>query len=393
MLKACSFSRSHIAFRWFLPQCADIVIFDRTSSDIFDGYLSEHRVAYLSTRKEEIWLLVLIAALFVRVIKPMPLRMSYYYVFLLVTRPSVVLTAIDNNLDFFRLKGLLPHVKTVFIQNGRRSINRDLFSSIDKADRIKNYVDKMFVFSLPVADLYSEYVMGSFELTGSFRLNKFLSKPASSDKRGRSNSITYVSSWRRPKGGNQPFCVSANGLPVSHESCFEVDAMAFKYLMEWARERALRVRVLSPSREHSDLSLQEYKFYEDLASGESDAFEFLVPSTTDEAYASVLSSSLVAGVDSTLCLEGLAAGVRTALFHCRGNALGWKDWSFGWPADLPESGDFWTSTPDRNYFRSALDFAYLSSESEWSESVSMIISEVLEVDIGNSSFVKYIDSI
>ena len=137
----------------------------------------------------------------------------------MITRPSVVVTAIDNNSDFYQLKGLLPHLKTVFIQNGRRSINRDLFSRIDKVDRAKNYVDKMFVFSSPVADFYSEYVAGSFELIGSFRLNKFLSKPASSDERGRLSTVTYVSSWRRPKGANQPFCVSANGLPVSHESC------------------------------------------------------------------------------------------------------------------------------------------------------------------------------
>ena len=355
--------------------------------------MSKRRVEYLSTRREEIWFLVLIAALFVRVIRPLPLRMSYYYVFLLMTRASVVITAIDNNSDFFQLKGLLPHVKTVFIQNGRRSVNRDLFSRIDRVDRAKNYVDKMFVFSSPVADLYSEYVMGTFEPIGSFRLNKFLSKPAWSDERGRLGSVTYVSSWRMPKGASQPFCVSANGLPVSHESCFEADAMAFKYLVEWARERALSVQILSPAREHSDFSRQEYKFYKDLLSGDGDAFEFLVPSTTDEAYATVLSSSLVAGVDSTLCLEGLAAGVRTALLHCRGNALGWNDWSFGWPADLPETGDFWTSLPDRNNFRSALDFAYFSSESEWKESVSSVISEVLEVDVGNSSFVKYLDSI
>ena len=117
--------------------------------------------------------------------------------------------------------------------------------------------------------------------------------------------------------------------------------------------------------------------------------EFSETSGPYPSYKAVDSAEVVVSMDSTIAYESVARGKKTALFAIRGTLRELFDYDYGWPADYPDEGPFWTNKPDPDIFIRILDYLFEVSDEQWKKDVEATnFSSLMEYDPRNTIF-KY----
>ena len=115
--------------------------------------------------------------------------------------------------------------------------------------------------------------------------------------------------------------------------------------------------------------------------------EFFEAPGSYTSYQAVDSAEIVVSTDSTLGYESIARGKKTAIFSIRSTLLEMSDCAYGWPADYPDEGPFWTNKPDSDIFIRILDYLFEVSDEQWKKDVeSTNFSSLMEYDPGNTIF-------
>ncbi len=104
------------------PAKNDVLIYDKQSEKIISKIFNIKKVNFLKTRKEEINLIILI----ITFLKFQFKYFDYLINYINFTRAKVVITSIDNDQRFYRIKSKLS-VITIFFQNGQRTGKGDIF--------------------------------------------------------------------------------------------------------------------------------------------------------------------------------------------------------------------------------------------------------------------------
>ncbi|QNG28945.1 LA_1612 family putative O-antigen biosynthesis protein [Synechococcus sp. LTW-R] len=367
---------------------SDVVIFDKEcSEELILNELKPYSVFVLDTRGGIYYVIPVFLGLLSALRGREKFRLAYYGHCIALIKPSVVITLIDNNAEFYALKRMYPAAKYCFVQNGRRSFNNDIFSALHATRESGYELDRMFVFANPVGDLYKTYVSGTYESIGSYRLNQRSRSllPLSDITKG----ILYISNWR--KKSSLYFCRSSDGTLITHDDFFKANALLFEHLTEWCSCNGVQLTTLSSQRCKLRAN-HEQKFYDKHCHPDFN-YEFLVLRDTDSPYDILANYSCIVGVDSTLCLESLRMGYKTVFYHCRGSLLGWPDWNYGWPSVQPEnSGAFWTNSSDKEEFLNILQHIYNMPLHDWKELLNQSeISNAIELDHGNSKLILYLN--
>ena len=115
---------------WSWPKKSDVLIFDASSQDLLLRFLGPWSPETLYIRGEQINMRVLIASIF----KSGSKTDAYVDCFIRKVCPRLVVTFIDNNINFLTISQRHPDVKTLFIQNGLRGYYKDLFEALDEMD-------------------------------------------------------------------------------------------------------------------------------------------------------------------------------------------------------------------------------------------------------------------
>ena len=98
---------------------------------------------------------------------------DYYLEFIKSVNPKIVLTFIDNNLTFYKLRKYL-NIPTAFVQNGNRTSFDDIFGKLEKLNNNETKdlkVDMMFVFNDATGEKYKKYISGDYIKIGSVMSN------------------------------------------------------------------------------------------------------------------------------------------------------------------------------------------------------------------------------
>jgi surface carbohydrate biosynthesis protein len=106
------------------------------------------------------------------------------------------------------------------------------------------------------------------------------------------------------------------------------------------------------------------------------------------SYENVAVAGFVVFVDTTLGYEALARGKKTAAFTLRGKSIGSDACNFGWPADFPDNGPFWTNHADEREFERVMDYITTVSDEEWKQTRQRYVPDLMEYDPGNTRFLK-----
>ncbi|WP_078129413.1 LA_1612 family putative O-antigen biosynthesis protein [Leptospira alexanderi] len=352
---------------WMKPKQAPVLIFDRCGSDNFFFYLDERHVSILDVRGESFNFYILLKCL-------LTFRVSrkYYYAFYVNSVcPKVVMTFIDNNWPFYRLKKMCPTITTVLVQNGLRANLDEQFGSKISKDSL---VDFMFLFNKNIGAIYSKNLKGNVIAFGSF-LNNYYSISNQNKKK----SILFVSQYR-PRNNSGIF-LFANGRSISYDEVYSAENFLLNKLSAYCGRSGFRFIVKASNSEDVE---DQYKFFKERIGNEN--FDFLTKDNIVNTYNAIDQAQVIVGVDSTLVYESIARGNRTAFFTLR-SAFD-PSRKFAWPADYPESGPFWTNKMDVSEFERVMDYITQVSDEDWEATRLKYVKDLMEYDPGNSQFIS-----
>ena len=358
---------------WRKPGRAKVLIFDRTASEIFLSYLDPKSVEMLDVRGESLNLYVLFKCL----INWKLSRINYYFQYLTCVKPKVALTLIHNDSSFYLLKDQQKDLVTVFVQNGslRDTGNIFGFSQIQSHCRNKYEVDYMLVFGEATGREFEKYIDGNTLPIGSFRNNFYQTKTQRMSK-----SVLFLSSYREALSleGSSVF---TDNQWITWKKFFSAEEFVLPLLQKYCLDNELELGICM----NSDTEHERNYFRSLLTKGPC---EFLPRTKSFSSYKNVHAAGFVVFTGSTLGYEALALGKRTAAFELRGKLLGVPSRNFGWPADLPDKGPFWTNYADESEVERLMDYITSVKDAEWEQIRDRYVPELMQYDPGNTRFLK-----
>jgi len=132
---------SKIKFRFDLPYSKKILLFDKMHSSVLKEIINKDFNVINPRGKIEVYFWILIKQIFILDLK----FITYCKNYIEFTSPKIVITFIDNNVEFYKLKKKCENINFISIQNGNRA--PDWFKNV----RLKKFnnlqCDHIFVFN------------------------------------------------------------------------------------------------------------------------------------------------------------------------------------------------------------------------------------------------------
>lgn len=355
---------------WRRPRRSDVLIFDASHENLLREYVGSSNPEVLHVRGELLNMPTMLASLVRRGRK----LEAYFDCFIERVSPRLIVTMIDNNLDFMTLSRRHPGVKTLSIQNGWRTYVGDIFETLDRLEdsrRATLFVDYMMVFGSAIAAEYGRFVAGSIVPMGSIKNNR---APRSQTRL--SGVIALISQWRSEG-------VTLGSVHYPQSVFFgDTDRPIVRFLADYARKYGKRFMIVPVNPKQGAQRRQEEAYFRDLAGHQ---VEFLEPSGPFPSYQAADGAEIVVAVDSTLAYESIARGNKTAVFCIRSELLGVPSQKYGWPGDFPAKGPFWTSRADPQEFKRIIDRLCTIDDSQWRADVEASgFSSLMAYDPGNT---------
>jgi surface carbohydrate biosynthesis protein len=356
---------------WSQPKQSEVLIYDDANSEILQEYLKPWNLETLYVRGEQIHMWILLKSFF----RKERWVDAYIDCFIEKVRPRLVVTVIDNKSTFYRISERHPDIKTLFIQNGMRSYHLDVFNELDNlgSDATNTFfVDQMLVFGPTIGEHYSKYIKGNIVSIGSIK-NNFMRK----EKLTRRGVLAFISHWQPCKG------VYIKDTFFSFEKIWKrPNHLVIQCLMRYAKEKNKRLIIIPSKLSKEGLLSQEKDYFRGIMGVEP---EFYKTSESYPSYQAVDSVELVVAIDSTLGYESIARGKKTAIFSIRGILFGDQSYNYGWPADFPDEGPFWTNKPDPDIFVRILDYLFAVTDEQWQKDLkSTNYSSIMNYDSENT---------
>ena len=136
-------------FNFFKPQQSTILLFDKNSK-VFFNYLKQKKYSLLNLEKEiNIFVLLKLALKFKRLN-----LMNYYIEYIRICSTKILITFIDNNILFYKLKNYFPKIYFVSVQNGIRT--KYFFQKLTKEKNLK--CDYILTWGSKIAAEYRKHI-------------------------------------------------------------------------------------------------------------------------------------------------------------------------------------------------------------------------------------------
>ena len=367
-----------ISFR--KPARTPILVYDRDGSEVLSQRLPAGKTAVLDVRKESLNIPVFLRML----LKGQISYRSYIDQYILAVSPDCLVTFIDNNSDFYRIKQRFPAMATVFVQNGTRGEIGDVFGNTTPDPHFQ--VDHMLVHGDAVGRKYESWIRGNSLTIGSFKNNEI---EYESRSRGRRPGILFISTFLVPPVvRTEPLWIENDGKITYWDDFYYAESVILPFLKDYSIRNNIPVQVCGRLQEGHDT---EEAYYGTFLNGCN--WEFLRRAGKYSSYQYIDESSMVVNIDSTLGYEALARGCRVAFFSIREGSLKSIAARFGWPAELPARGPFWINEESPEGFEEILDSVLAMSDAQWDEARKRVIPEVIDFDPANRRFSRLIESI
>ena len=357
---------------WTLPKKCDVLIFNSKDNNPIEVGLSKTLSSYGNIgqltfpNSGEVNIPILLASILKR-----GSRISAYFdSYIKRVDPKLVITYIDNDIAFYSVASRNPSVKTMFIQNGIRDNKAFKHFHSQSSKEVLN-VDFMLVFGKHVGDEYAKYISGSIVPIGSFRNN---STPRVNQKL--KGTLSFISQYRDTEW------IKRDGVTYTRRFA----PMILPFLAGYAKDKGLQFRIILNGHSRGPSTLRNEKcYYKEILGTECEFFEW---NWHGSGYDAVDSSEVVVSNDSSLGIEAIARGTKSAIFSFRSTVLGLlnpPDRNYGWPGHYSDEGPFWTNNPTTLSFRRILDHLFTISDEQWrAELEKHGFQEVMQFDPNNS---------
>ena len=360
---------------WRKPEQAWTLIYDRNGVEVLQEYIDKRYVEILDLRGESINIYTLLRCVF-------SLKLSvanYALEYISLVKPSVVITLIHNNREYYKLKNAHPRLITVFVQNGLNSEFGDIFGYLENnpANDVAE-VDYMLTFGAAYGEKYRKYIKGRAIPIGSIKNN--LCQPGKEIEAG---SLVYISQFRPQPSDPDAAYLSDGTTSYFYDDYYAAERKLLAFFAKYCELENLRLQVCGAP---SKTTGEEYEFFNTRIGNTN--WDFIPSSSLYGSYDVIDSAEYVVFVESALGYESLARGKKTAAFPIRGEMLHQASWNFGWPADLPDDGPFWTNHADEREFERVMTYITNVSDEEWEQTRQRYVPDLMEYDSGNTRFVN-----
>lgn len=370
------------------PPASRVLVFDRYATQGIIPILNEGDFSVFENRNRNLNVWVLLHML-------LRLKCSwvqYCVSHIRLTKARVIVTGVDSDANFYRLKHYLSHLRFVAVQNGIRGSGSpvpdgDLWSMLNRADTPRPQVDFVAVFGQAHAEQFAREIECSTVVIGSARSNLLpVSRPKDSPERKR---VAFISNF----SGLPHSDIFANGSTpagvmyfgdrlVNAKQYFKADAevaLTAARVCERLGMEFLIVGRRAPGHPH------EQHFFDEACQGLP--YRFVVKETETTSYQVLDAMDLVISIDSTLGYEMVARGSRALFVSARADMLGGPEasqFAFGFPDILPPEGPFWTRSLDDLTLANKMQRILTMSNDEWQRETSFVSSRLMIFDPGNT---------
>ncbi|MBL6857144.1 MAG: hypothetical protein ISQ92_00495 [Pelagibacteraceae bacterium] len=349
------------------PKSSEVLIYDHGAEQL--NFLNFDKCSIFYNRGEELNLFILFKSIFLNGFSN--ITHNYRITYIKYINPKFIITYRCDNKNFYELKKFIKNTKNILIQWGKTIEGHfKYFQSLNN-----DYdVDEMYLQGEETAKVYSKYIKGKCFAIGSLSNNRIVFDDNNSIKK---NSLVFISQ-HKPK---RPFP--------------EIERIIIKFLKRYCLKKNLTLsistRVLASDKKNK-------KHYEAIL-GQSDWNYFPredLGALGDTAhYRKVLSSEYIVSIDSTLGYEALSRKKKVVFFPlgsyskewCKKNYVTnlktktyWIPEKFGYPLNLNQEGEFWTSEHDEKKMEEKLNYLISIDENSWDK---------LLKDIGLEKIIKF----
>lgn len=355
-----------------LPERKRILILDKVNSHLLTSLINE-KVNILATRYESINLLILLKV----ILKFRFTFNDYILEYIKYSGSSVIVSYIDNNLFYYKIKNFFPNIKIILIQNGMRTSH-----FFEKLTEIKNAkVDYLLTFSQGYKKNFEKSVNAKIIPVGSIRNNQInISKT-------KKEILSFISSGPLASMTNKVKIFQ--NKEISAKIYYNVEKKLIPIIYNFCKEHDLKLNIICRSKNNKSYGYEK-KFYEDILKNK----DFILSKTFNEEDSYKLSdaSVITSGVYSAFVLETVARGNKTAIFNARSKEINEESVSLFWQSkNILSRGSFWTETVDETEVKRTLKFCLNSTSDEWKSASEQIIPELINYDFENLTFRKLIN--
>ncbi|TSA53799.1 MAG: hypothetical protein D4R44_02905 [Actinobacteria bacterium] len=371
---------------WSRPKRRPVLLIDPSGIDILTQFITIKDVEILDFEETNIWI-------FIRTILRMQFSTSAYVVaYIEMLQPKVVITFIDNDVNFYKLKNLCPKIKFVAIQNGIRanysgSPSLGFFDQLSIAlNEAELSSDCLCVFGSASATQLTRFIKTDTITVGSLKNNLFVT---SENKRDEVSDVVFISQY-------PPFSVHEisrriyfGQQPISLLDFYRIESTVAKLVAEYCSTHHLSFTVCG---KRNSVDSDEQKFFADSIGLLPWSYE--PRGSTYSTYEIASAAKVVVSIDSTVGQEFLARGKRVAFMSGRTQAadpIGLaevRDTNFGYPLDLSSTGKFWTNQVNEPELARILDYLRVVTDKEWATEIAPYNETLMAYQPGNPVFKK-----
>ena len=371
---------------WRRPQRRSVLLIDPSGIDILTQFIAIEDIEILDFEETNIWILI-------QTILRMQFSTSAYVAaYIEMIQPKVVMTFIDNDVNFYKLKNLCPNIKFVAIQNGVRanysdSLSNGFFDQLGAAlDFTKLSSDYFCAFGATASTQLSHYVEFEPVVTGSLKNNLFLSSKQSNIE---GCDVVLISQYPPFSVHDSSRRIYFGKQSISLLDFYRIETIVAKFVAEYCLTNHLSFTVCG---KRNSVDSDEQKFFADSIGLLPWSYE--PRGSTYSTYEIATAAKIVVSVDSTVGQEFLARGKRVAFMSGRtqsADSVGlaqMRDTNFGYPLELPANGNFWTNQASATELTRILDYLQAVTDKEWATEIAPYNESLMAYQPGNPVFKK-----
>ena len=311
---------------------------------------------------------------------------NYFSEIIKEINPKLVLTIIDQNSNFWRLKKIVNNnnIKFVIIQNGWRE---DPFVDINNGYEDLS-VDEAFVFNSFMGDLYKKKLKCNYFKLGSVKNNFYFNDDGSNKIK---DSILFINQINPFKKNIEEITFTRLNKNYSWSQFYEADFLLLDYIKNYCDKNNLKLFLLgrnNRNKENEKKILYNYLKYKNVS--------YIENLSVMSAYEQVSNFDLVINLDSTLGYEVLIKStIKMCCFSIRGSILNLEsnDMNFGWPGHFEDDGFFWSNKYDEKKFDIIMKNNLRIDINKWREKNKKINESLMSYSENNQILNEYISKV
>ena len=356
---------------WSRPPKKKIIIYDKARPGIVEKYLKKQDYIIFDVRFEKNFSINYYIIFKLLISFKLSLK-SYKNEFIETVSPKFIISMIDHNYGFYRLKSNYPNIIFILIQFAwRRDVDRYHIPrhETNSSKKILNEIDYFLVFNDAIKEKLNKIIKANYIITGSLTNNSFKIKK-------KKKKFKYL--LIRKNTDKNLSKKMAEGTKLQDYLSKDFDFA--KKLASFIKIKGHILYILGKGFD----SAKAVNFYNKLIGKK----KFIYLPRKSYSYYYLDKSEIIFGTTSSLLYEAASRGCKVGFFSIKSKMSKFYGTKFGWPLKLKEKGKFWTDNSSKKEIERIFNYLNYVSSTKWKKIINSKFRNILKYDTGNSEFKK-----